>query len=200
MIMGLENVVSDILKSAKADVSAIEADRDSEVSSIVEEAKRTGERITGEKVASAEEEATRIRKQELSGANLEVRRMMLNTRKEILDETQKQTTERLRELDPEPLIRSLIRAHSGDATRVYSSRQDQPVVEGLCDELLESKLTKLEYVGNIDCIGGIVLENEDETVRLDYTFDTILNEVSERSMKQISGILFDTTLENQVAG
>ncbi len=188
--MGLENVVSDILKSAKVEVSAIEADRDGEVSSIVEEAKRTGERITGEKVASAEEEATRIRKQEISGANLEVRRMMLNTRKGILDETQKQAAERLRELDIQSLIRSLIRAHSGDATRVYSSRQDQPIVEGLCDELLEAKLTKLEYAGNIDCISGIVLETEDEAVRLDYTFDTILGEVSERSMKQVSNILF----------
>ncbi|MEA1894483.1 MAG: V-type ATP synthase subunit E [Euryarchaeota archaeon] len=188
--MGLENVVSDILKGAEAEVSAIVADRDSEVSLIVEEAKRTGERITGEKVASAEEEVTRIRKQEISGANLEVRRMMLNTRKSVLDETQKQTAERLHELDIESLLRSLVRAHSGEATRVYSSRQDQPVVEGLCDELLEAKLTKLEYVGNIDCIGGIVLETEDETVRLDYTFDTILSEVGERSMKQISGILF----------
>ncbi len=190
MIMGLENVVSDILKSAREEVSASEADRDSEVSSIIEAAKRTGEQITGEKVASAEEETARIRKQEISGANLEVRRMMLNTRKEILDETQKQAAERLHELDIESLIRSLVRAHSGDATRVYSSQPDQPIVERLCDELLEAKLTKLEYAGNIDCIGGIVLETEDESVRLDYTFDTILSEVSERSMKQISGILF----------
>lgn len=188
--MGLENVVSDILKSAREEVSATEADRDSEVSSIVEEAKRTGERITGEKVASAEEEATRTRKQEISGANLEVRRMLLNTRKEILDETRKQTAERLHALDTESLLRSLVKSHSGEATRIYSSRQDQPIVEGLCDELLEAKLTKLEYAGNINCIGGIVLETEDETVRLDYTFDTILSEVGERSMKQISNILF----------
>jgi len=171
VIMGLENVVSDILKSAKAEVSVIEADRDGEVSSIIEEAKRTGERITGEKVASAEEEATRIRKQEISGANLEVRRMMLNTRKEILDETQKQTAERLHELDTESLLRSLVQAHSGDATRVYSSRQDQPIVERLCDELLEAKLTKLEYAGNIETssladmilvlsIGGSVIDHD----------------------------------------
>jgi len=126
--------------------------------------------------------------------------MMLTTRKGVLDETQKQTAERIRELDIESLLRSLIRAHIGDATRVYSNQQDQPVVERLCDELLEDKLIELKYTGNIDCISGIVLETEDETVRLDYTFDTIISEVSERSMKQISGILFDTTLENQVAG
>ncbi|MEA1944238.1 MAG: V-type ATP synthase subunit E [Euryarchaeota archaeon] len=189
--MGLENVVSDILNSAKADVSAIEAERDREVSSIIEEAKRTGERITGEKIASAEDEAKRAHKQDISGANLEVRRMMLNTRKETLDETYTQALKRIRELDSEPLLRSLIRAHSGDATRIYSNEQDQPIVLKLCDELLEDQLTELEYIGNIDCIGGIVLENEDGTVRLDYTFDAIMDEVSERSMKQVSSILFE---------
>ncbi len=190
--MGLENVVEDILNSARADVSAIAAEQDAEVSTIIEEAKRTGERIMGEKIAAAEDEAKRIRKQEISGANLEVRRMMLNTRKEILDETYKQAAKRIRELDSEPLLRSLIRAHIGDATRIYSNKRDQPVVLKLCDELLEDQLTELEYAGNIDCIGGIILENEDGTVRLDYTFDTIMDEVSERSMKQISSILFGT--------
>ncbi len=189
--MGLENVVSDILKSAQDQVSAIDSERDSEVSTIIEEAKRTGERITGEMVASAEAEAERIRKQELSGANLEVRRMTLNTRKEILDETYRRALERIRGLDSEPLIRSLIRAHEGVATRVYSNQQDQPTVEKLCAELLEDTLTEIDYAGNIDCIGGIVLENVDRTVRLDHTFDTIMDEVSEQSMKIISETLFE---------
>ncbi|HDJ38576.1 MAG TPA: V-type ATP synthase subunit E [Methanosarcinales archaeon] len=188
--MGLENVVEDILKSARDQVSTIEAERDSEVMAIIEEAKRTGERITGEKIASAEETVARIRKQEMSGANLEVRRMILNTRKEILDKTYTRSLERLRELDVKPLLRSLIRAHRGDATRVYSNRQDQPVVEELCNELLEDRLTDVAYAGNVDCIGGIVLENVDGTIRLDYTFNTIMDEVSERSMKEISTILF----------
>lgn len=191
--MGLENVVADILDSAKGEVSAIVADRDSEVSLIIEEAKRTGERITGEKIASVEEETERVRRQEISSVNLEIRRMTLNARKEVLDETHIQAIRRVRELDSEPLLRSLIRAHSGDGTRVYSNLQDQPIVERLCDELLEDRLTELEYAGNIDCIGGIVLENEDGTVRLDYTFDTIMDEISERSMKQVSQILFEQT-------
>jgi len=188
--MGLENVVEDILKSARDQVSAIGAERDEEVGAIIEEAKRTGERITGEKIASAEETVARIRKQEMSGANLEVRRMILNTRKEVLDETYTRSLERLRELDEKPLLRSLLRSHRGDATRVYSNRQDQPVVEELCNELLEDRLTDVAYTGNVDCIGGIVLENVDGTIRLDYTFNTIMDEVSERSMKEISSILF----------
>lgn len=191
--MGLENVVEDILKSARDEVSAIAAEQDAEVTSIIEEAKRRGERITGEKVASAEHEIERIHKQEISSANLEVKRMMLNARKEILDETYRRALKRIRELDRAALLRPLVRAYSGDATRVYSNKTDQPTVERLCDELLEAQLTELEYADNIDCIGGIVLENKDGTVRLDYTFDTIMDEVSEQSMKQISGILFEQT-------
>ncbi|MCK4459607.1 MAG: V-type ATP synthase subunit E [Methanosarcinales archaeon] len=185
--MGLENVVSDILKSAQDEVSAITAERDSEVSKIIEEAKRRGERITGEMVASAEAEAGRISKQELSGANLEVRRMILNMRKEILDETYRQALKRIRELDSASLLRSLINAQSGDATRVYSSQQDRPTVEQLCTD------RSINYAGDIDCIGGILLETDDRTVRLDYTFDTIMDEVSERSMKRVSQILFEQT-------
>lgn len=185
--MGLENVVSDILKSAQDEVSAITAERDSEVSKIIEEAKRTGERTTGEMVASAEAEAGRISKQELSGANLEVRRMILNMRKEILDATYRQALKRIRELDSTALLRSLINAPSGDATRVYSSPQDRPTVEQLCTD------RSINYAGDIDCIGGILLENDDGTVRLDYTFDTIMDEVSERSMKHVSQILFEQT-------
>ncbi len=185
--MGLENVVSDILKSAQDEVSAITAERDSEVSKIIDEAKRTGERTTGEMVASAETEAGRISKQELSGANLEVRRMILNMRKEILDETYRQALKRIREQDSAALLRSLIDAYSGDATRVYSSQQDRSTVEQLCAD------RSIKYAGDIDCIGGILLETDDRTVRLDYTFDTIMDEVSERSMKQVSQILFEQT-------
>lgn len=188
MIMGLENVVEDILKSARDEVSGIIAERDAEVTSIIEVSKRKGERITGELVASAEVEAGRISKQELSGANLEVRRMILNMRKEILDETYRQALKRIRELDNTSLLRSLINAQSGgDATRVYSHQQDRPTVEQLCTD------QSINYAGDIDCIGGILLENDDGTVRLDYTFDTIMDEVNERSMKQVSHILFEQT-------
>ncbi len=61
----------------------------------------------------------------------------------------------------------------------------------MCAELLEDTLTEIDYAGNIDCIGGIVLENADRTVRLDHTFDTIMDEVSEQSMKIISETLFE---------
>ncbi|RQD81652.1 V-type ATP synthase subunit E, partial [Methanosalsum natronophilum] len=42
----------------------------------------------------------------------------------------------------------------------------------------------------IDCVGGVIIEDEDGKVRLDYTYESILKEVNERSLKEISDILF----------
>ena len=52
------------------------------------------------------------------------------------------------------------------------------------------KMTDLTYMGEINCIGGLVIENDDGTVRMDYTYDRILEDVSEQSLKHISDILF----------
>jgi V/A-type H+-transporting ATPase subunit E len=51
-------------------------------------------------------------------------------------------------------------------------------------------MTKLEFAGEIDCIGGIVIENKDGTEVLDFRYDMILKDVNEQSLKQISNILF----------
>ena len=47
------------------------------------------------------------------------------------------------------------------------------------------------YGGNIKCLGGILVTSEDGSINLDYTFDSILEDVWTSSMKQISDILFE---------
>ena len=47
-----------------------------------------------------------------------------------------------------------------------------------------------QYGGNIKCIGGIVVTSVDGSVNLDYTFDSILEDVWTSSMKPVSDILF----------
>jgi V/A-type H+-transporting ATPase subunit E len=80
----------------------------------------------------------------------------------------------------EKLLKVLIDEHQAEGVRIYSTKDSEPIVR---------KLSSLSYTGNIDILGGIVLENEDRTVRLDFTYDSILKNVYERSLKQISDIL-----------
>ena len=42
----------------------------------------------------------------------------------------------------------------------------------------------------MDIVGGIIAENQDETVRVDYSFDSMLQNMEENELQSINKILF----------
>ncbi|MCL7410933.1 MAG: V-type ATP synthase subunit E [Methanosarcinaceae archaeon] len=182
--MGLETVVKDITDVAQAEVSRINAQADAEVSKILDEARHEAKKIMDNRLAKSEDDIKKLRQQEISSANLEVKRTMLNARKEVLDEVYSQSAVQIANLPAsknEELLKAIIDKHQVNGAKIYSNKDSKKLVE---------KLSSLTYAGNIDCIGGVVIENEDSTIRLDYTYDIILDSVNDKSMKQISDILF----------
>jgi V/A-type H+-transporting ATPase subunit E len=182
--MGLETVVKDIMDTAEADVSKIKAETDSEVLQIIEEAKDNAKRILGESLAKAEDDIKKMRQQEISSANLEVKRTLLNARKEILEEVYNrafETVSSLSEAKNKELLGAIITKNEAQGKKIFSNAKSEKLVR---------ELSSLEYAGNIDCAGGVIIENEEGNIRLDYTYDVILKSVNERSLKQTSDILF----------
>ncbi|ETA67294.1 archaeal/vacuolar-type H+-ATPase subunit E [Methanolobus tindarius DSM 2278] len=182
--MGLETVVKDIMDAAQAEVSKLDSEADAEVALILDEAKQNAKRIMGERLAKAEDDIKKIRQQEISSANLEVKRTLLNARKEILEKVYVQAVETISEFSSEKneeLLKALISENEANGKKIYSNAESEEIVK---------KISSLEYAGNIDCLGGVVIENEDGTIRLDYTYDVILKSVNERLLKQTSDILF----------
>ncbi|MCQ1534357.1 V-type ATP synthase subunit E [Methanosarcina sp. KYL-1] len=182
--MGLEIVVKDIQVGAQAEVSRIKAEADAKASEIINEAKEIQKKMLGDSLAKVEEDLQKVHQQVISSANLEVKRITLNKRKELLDKVYNNTVESIKSMPAsknEELLKYVIDKYEASGARVYSSKDSEETVR---------KLTKLTYAGNINCIGGIVLESEDGTIRLDFTYDSILKNVYERSLKQISDILY----------
>ena len=182
--MGLETVIKDIMDVANTEASKINAEADAEVSSILDGARQSAKKIIGDRLAKVEDDTKKLRQQEISSANLEVKRTMLNARKEVLDKVYSQSVEIINDLPSsknEELLKSIIDTYQGSGAKIYSNKDSEKLVK---------KLSSLTYAGNIDCIGGVVIENEDSTIRLDYTYDVILDSVNDKSMKQISDILF----------
>jgi V/A-type H+-transporting ATPase subunit E len=184
MSMGLEIVVKDIMDAAQAEVTRLNHEADAEASLILDEARQSAKKIIGERLAKAEDDIRKMRQQETSSANLEVKRTLLNARKELLEDVYSRTEKSISEFSPEKnkeLLRSIIEKNEASGKRIYSNAASEEIVR---------KLTSLEYAGNIKCLGGVVIENEDGTIRLDYTYDVILKSVSEQLLKQTSDILF----------
>ncbi|AKB30239.1 V-type ATP synthase subunit E [Methanosarcina siciliae C2J] len=182
--MGLEIVIKDIQEGARAEVSRIKAEGDAKASEITNEAKEVQKKMLGDSLAKVEEDLQKLHQQVISSANLEVKRITLNKRKELLDKVYSQTVESIKSMPAskeEKLLKHIIDKYEASGSKIYSSKASEETVK---------KLSSLTYAGNIDCIGGVVLENEDGSVRLDYTYDSILKNVYERSLKQISDILY----------
>jgi V/A-type H+-transporting ATPase subunit E len=182
--MGLENVVNDILEQAKSEVATIEAEAQAEADAIINEAKAKAKTIITESQAKIEADIQRKIKQEKSSAQLEVKRTALNAKKDVLDSVYDSAREAISSLSSEKnaeLLKAILDKYGSDGTRIYSNGRDASLVR---------KMTDLTFMGEIDCIGGLVIENDDGSVRLDYTFDRILDDVSEQTLKPVSDILF----------
>jgi V/A-type H+-transporting ATPase subunit E len=182
--MGLENVVNDILEQAKSEVATIEAEAQAEVDAIINKAKAKANTILTESQAEVEANIQRKLKQEKSSAQLEIKRAALNAKKDILDSVYLSARETIKSFPPEKnasMLKAILDKYGSDGTRVYSNERDAKLVR---------ELTDLIFTGEIDCIGGLIIENYDGSVRLDYTFDRILDDVSEKTLKPVSDILF----------
>lgn len=182
--MGLEAIIEEIKAKGQAEADRISGETYQEASNIIADAESKTREMTESRKESVKNDIERLRQQELSSANLEVKRALLNARKEILDEVYEKAVEELKTLPKkknEGLLQSIIEKNEESGSKIYSRSEDKTIV---------TKLTKLQYADNIDCIGGVVIENDDGTEYLDFKYDTTLKNVSEQSLKKVSDILF----------
>lgn len=184
--MGLEKVVEEVLASGRERRDGILAEADEEAGRLIEAARAEVDAYRAERQSETWARIKRMREQELQSAELELRRAELAMHRELLDRVEAEARDRLAALPrsrAEPLLRSLLARHAMPDGKVLSSPKDEPLVRAL---------TSQRYAGHVGCIGGVVLESADGTVREDRTFETILRERTEASLPAIAGALFGT--------
>ncbi len=182
--MGLDAILEEIKAKGKAEAGRISGEAYKEASVVISDAQAQAEKIKAARKEATRKELERLRQQEISSANLEVKRSILNARKEVLDEVAEKARLAVSKLPPEKnqkLLQLIIQKNEDENTRIYSNTGDKAIVR---------KLSKLQYAGEIECLGGVVIENADGTEYLDFKYETILKNVSEESLKQVSDILF----------
>ncbi|GAA0223312.1 V-type ATP synthase subunit E [Haladaptatus pallidirubidus] len=192
--MSLETVVEDIRNEARERAEQIRADGETRADKIIAEAESDAEEILAAKEREIESQIEREREQKLSSAKLEAKQKRLEARRDVLQEVRSDVEEEIATLggdDREELTRTLLDAaaeefESGNTVRIYGRADDE--------ELLTDVVTDydgFEYAGEYDCLGGIVAESEASRVRVNNTFDSILEDVWEDNLQAISSRLFE---------
>ncbi len=182
--MGLEKVVEEVLSSGKRKRDQVLAEGEKDYQEVVQTAKDEVEEYRRKREEENHVRIERMRAQDLQTAELEIRRLELSMRRDLLEKVQEGARDRLRQLDRprnEMMLKALLQGKDVPGARVFSAAKDEPVVRSL---------TRLPYGGHIDCLGGVMIESADGSIREDLTYDALLTERSEELLPIIAGILF----------
>jgi V/A-type H+-transporting ATPase subunit E len=191
--MSLETVVEDIRKEALKSAKRILSEASKVEEGIVDSAKKSAAGVKME----GKEEVDRIirleREQRFSSANLEAKQKVLEMKRDLIEIIRNDVEEEIKSIsgkEREALTKILI-----DSSAKEFENVDDIVVYGQSkDEKLLKSLLKnhkgIKYGGMYDCIGGVVMESESARMRVNNTFDSIIDSVWTEELKNISELLF----------
>jgi V/A-type H+/Na+-transporting ATPase subunit E len=191
--MGLEAVVEEIREKGKKEAEKIRAESKQETDHVLAAAgKRAGEIKLAAESESAKQTA-HIIDQDVSAANLLVKRELLNTQKALLDKVYETILLEVAAL-PESFHREAIKKLLSEAKKeiskgkIYCNARDMAAVRAVISENPEFAGFKIGDPVDID--GGILLEGEGGELQIDYSYRTFLAKVWESGLKDASDILF----------
>jgi len=191
--MSLETVVEDIREEAREEAAAIRDEGEARAEEIVSEAEADAERIHEEAEREAERQIEREREQAVSSAKLEAKQERLEARRDALQQVRESVEERVASMEGERRA-ELTRTLLANAAEEFDDADEVSVRcraddEALVDDLI-AEFDGFALAGEVDCLGGVVVESESSRVRVDNTFDSVLEDVWEDSLKDVSDRLF----------
>ena len=181
--MGLEQVKSEILKEADKKAAKIVAEADKASKSYKLEAKEKLKDYEKQIAEETKKEIEAMQKKEEAAQKLEAKKLTFEEKKNILQDTVETTRTKLARLatkDKTKLLNKLLEKANSQmtVTHIYCNKDDLKI---------------LKIKGNVeeaDISGGLIVENKDKTVRIDYSFDTILDQISEKHLQEVANKLF----------
>jgi len=190
--MGLEAVLAEIREKGKKEADAIRAESQQDSDRILAEANRKVALIKGDAEEASKKQESRILAQDVSAANLLVKRELLNTQKGLLDEVYESTRSEIAKF-PESFHREAIKKLLLEAKKeipkgsIHCNARDVAAAKAV---LADKEFSGFTLGDTVDIDGGILIEGEGNELQIDYSYRTFMNKVWESGLKDASDILF----------
>jgi V/A-type H+-transporting ATPase subunit E len=184
MSMGLDKVIENIQKEGKDKINSILHDAEIQAAQILQTKQHLLDENALKKKQELEKYIELLKTQESSSIEIEVKKIRLNAEKDVLAHTYQECLTALSTLPHDKILSILLKKATielPEAAYIYSNPRDETLIRSL---------TKILYGGSLDALGGIVLENKEKNLKLDYRYETIAELVWERSLKQVAKKLF----------
>lgn len=180
--MGLETVKEEIIRNAKNQEEALIAEARKETVKMMDEVEKKIAEIKEKKEGQTKKAVEVIKKQELASADLENKKMLLEAKKQLIGAVFSDAKKKLENLDSgkrSEYIKKLLEKAKNEieVATAYCNKKDIKFVDDVSTEAM-------------DIVCGLVAENKEKTVRVDYSFDTILQGIKDNELQNINKILF----------
>lgn len=180
--MGLEAVKDEILNSAKSQAAGLIAEARKESNRIIKSIENKIEGMKEINDTQIKKIIDSIKKQESASAELENKKMLLEAKKQIIDKVffeARKKIEGLADKKSEAIVKKLLEKAKNEIeiATIYCNKKDAKFLKGF-------------NVESVSVIGGIIAENKEKTVRIDYSFETILQSITENELQSVNKILF----------
>ncbi len=181
--MSLERMIEEIRQQGQQESEEILDAARQERERMLSEVQTKGKDLRSERLRQAEDQGTREEVREIARAELEARKALLQAQKEVLDEVRDAAAGRLRDLDSnDRLLESLVEQSRGDLDGlVRCNPRDVKTLQ---------RLTGIPVQGDLDVIGGFVIEAQAGDRRIDLTYDTFLDGLWEQAVRDVADTLW----------
>jgi V/A-type H+-transporting ATPase subunit E len=192
--MTLDTVAEDIREQARARAEEIHEEAGADAEELLAEAEADAGEIREEILGDADRQIEQEREQRLSSAKLEAKQERLEARRDVLQSVRDAVEDEIASLegdDREELTRALLDAaateiDSEEGVEVYGRADDGALIESILADY-----DGFSYAGEYDCLGGVVVESQESRVRIKNTFDSVLADIWEENLREISDRLFE---------
>lgn len=190
--MGLDAVIAEIKEKGRNEAEAIIQGGNSRKDELLGAAKQEIELLKQSVKDDVEKNLSQIISQEEAAAHLVVKRQILNTQKDLMDQVYSQVLEKILEM-PESFhkeaITSMLKKAEGEIPKgkVSCALRDEKILKKL---LKESEFSAYKFGSVIEIDGGVIVESDDGQLQVDYSYRTFLNQVWESGLKDASDLLF----------
>lgn len=183
--MALENVEAEIGRAAEEKVKAMMAEADAEIQKINADADAEIAAIQEKESKREVDTIDRLRRQEVSSAELESKKVVLAKKNEILVSIFEAT---LAELEAAPKADKLEQYKAMVAAATKAIGKPKAYMSDK-DGFTASELGATKVLKDANITGGLILESEDGTLQIDMQYKTILRQVWDKELKELSDIL-----------
>jgi len=187
--MGLEAVKEEIIMHSKGQANSLIAEARKEANKIMKETEKKIEEMKEKSEAETKRILDTIKRQESTSAEMENKKMLLEAKKEIIDLVMSKAKNKLEKLpldEKRIILENLLKKAQKEikVKYVYCNKNDIQLVNKLCNF----------PISNSEISGGLILENEDRTVRINLSYESLLDKIKEENLIKIRDILFQDIL------